>query len=187
VHPGLSAGSTASPAAVGSPAATVESVRVVEAVSTSDLSSCGSDVAQFSESSVHSGSDLDDEIDELGQLDENQKTVAHWLRNLGMLEYWPQFFEHELCDMVGACDLSRPPASCLHPSACLHSTAARLAVHRAGGGLARHGGGTARYRVQAWTHQEVHEAADGSADGGANQERGCCPRMGVLVAATPWC
>ena len=69
----------------------------------SDFSSCGSDVAQFSDTHSTVDSELaDDEIDGLGRLDENQKTVVHWLRNLGMLQYWPKFFEHELCDMVGA-------------------------------------------------------------------------------------
>ena len=96
--------------------------QVVEAAAAlSATSSCGSDVVQLSES-VNSGSELDDdEIDgaiEGVELDENQKIVVHWLRNLGMLEYWPQFFEHSLCDMVGAAFVSRPPLSALgftHP------------------------------------------------------------------------
>lgn len=87
-----------------SPAA--ETLRAVERVSatseTENISSCGSETVQFSDSSVHSASELDDEMEGFGGLDENQKTVVHWLDNLGMLEYWPHFFEHELCDMVGA-------------------------------------------------------------------------------------
>ena len=128
----------AGPGGVGAEA-TNPMAEVVGAISTastaSDVSSCGSDVAQFSDthSSVHSEL-ADDEIDGLGRLDENQKTVVHWLRNLGMLQYWPQFFEHELCDMVGA---RSALLACRSP--------ARLTVHRAraGGGLACHGGGAA--------------------------------------------
>lgn len=129
-----------SDAAVGFPS-TGGSLRAAEAVGgvSSDLSSCGSDIAQLADSSVHSsGSELDDEFDGLGLLDENQKTVAHWLRTLGMLEYWPQFFEHELCDMVSACVLSRHcvllvakrvlgfTRPCIAQEAVLHVTAAEL-------------------------------------------------------------
>ena len=75
---------------------------VVAAALSDAASSVGSDVAQYTYDEDDELDDReldDDELGELGDLDENQKTVVHWLRNLGMLEYWPTFFEHELCDM----------------------------------------------------------------------------------------